>query len=201
MDNLNFNFLNIKDKLSVYGRIEEVNVKDQDVPRIYRKYAFGHAQNIKTTIKDVTVVITGLSYWQANDEIYADVIIDLRTVPSNGNFVWDKNMIPLTELPDSAITKIAEKLFDPSECWENFVLFHFSEFMAKKFKRYRDKIAMIRHNFIFLNDGTFIYDYNNYDSLEKALEDAIRFGEDRNDMISLIYPHPADQRYFSNHQF
>ena len=197
MDNLNFNFLNIKDKLSVYGRIEEVNIKDQDVPRIYRKYVFGAGQNIKTTIKDVTVVITGLSYWQANDEIYADVIIDLRTVPSNGNFVWDKNMIPLTELPDSAITKIAEKLFDPSDCWETFVLFHFSEFMTKKFKRYRDRIAIIRYNFIFLNDGTFIYDYDKYDSFEKALEDAIRFGEDRNDMISLIYPQLLDQRIVS----
>lgn len=196
MDNLNFNFLNIKDKLSAC-RIEEVNVNGQDVPRIYRKYVFGKAQNIKTTINDVTVVITGLSYWQANDEIYADVIIDLRTVPSNGNFVWDKNMIPLTELPDSAITKIAEKLFDPSDSWETIVLFHFSEFMVKKFKRYRDRIALIRYNFIFLNDGTFIYDYDNYDSLEEALENAIRFGEDRNDMISLIYPQLLDQRTVS----
>lgn len=201
MERLNFNFLNIKDKLSVYGRIEEVNVKGQDEPRLYRKYTFGKRQDINTDIKGVNVEITGLTYWQANDEVFANVVYDLNSVPADGSFVWEKNMIPLTELSDRDITRIAEKLFDPSDCWSSYTTFYFSEFMEKKFKRYRDKIAMIRYNFIFLNDGTFIYDYNNYDSFEKALEDAIHFGEDRNDMISLIYPHPADQRYFSNHQF
>ena len=86
MERLNFNFLNIKDKLSVYGRIEEVNVKGQDEPRLYRKYTFGKRQDINTDIKGVNVEITGLTYWQANDEVFANVVYDLNSVPADGNF-------------------------------------------------------------------------------------------------------------------
>ena len=45
-----------------------------------------------------------------------------------------------------------------------------------------------RTNFLFLSDGSMVYDYDKFDSPEDALVDAVvTGGEDLDEMISLVY--------------
>ena len=57
-----------------------------------------------------------------------------------------------------------------------------------KISFYKSKIRARRANFIFLTDGSMIYDYDRFDDLEDAIIDAVKnHGEDLDDMISMCY--------------
>jgi len=59
--------------------------------------------------------------------------------------------------------------------------------------RYKDKIENECKNFVFLKDGSMVYDYDKfYDHIE-AMIDALNNGEDIDYMISLIYREKIDQ--------
>jgi len=60
-------------------------------------------------------------------------------------------------------------------------------------KRYGDKIIDDCKNFVFLKDGSMVYDYDKFDDHVEAMIDAIKNGEDIDRMISLIYREKIDQ--------
>jgi hypothetical protein len=59
--------------------------------------------------------------------------------------------------------------------------------------RYKDKIENKCKNFVFLKDGSMIYDYDKFDDHIEAMIDALDNGEDIDYMISLIYREKIDQ--------
>ena len=59
--------------------------------------------------------------------------------------------------------------------------------------RYTDKIVDECKNFVFLKDGSMVYDYDKFEDLVEAMIDAINQGEDIDKMISLIYKEKIDQ--------
>ena len=59
--------------------------------------------------------------------------------------------------------------------------------------RYKDKIENECKNFVFLKDGSMVYDYDKFDDHIEAMIDAINQGEDIDYMISLIYREKIDQ--------
>lgn len=60
--------------------------------------------------------------------------------------------------------------------------------LNNKIKRYGSRIKEQRTNFLFLNDGSLVYDYDKFDSMENAIIDAVvNFGEDLDDMIAHCY--------------
>ena len=59
--------------------------------------------------------------------------------------------------------------------------------------RYKDKIENECKNFIFLKDGSMVYDYDKFDDHIEAMIDALDNGEDIDYMISLIYREKIDQ--------
>ena len=61
-----------------------------------------------------------------------------------------------------------------------------------KKQKYGKHIKEERINFLFLDDGSMVYDYNRFDTFEDALIDAVHQGEDLDDMISLVYPEKVD---------
>ena len=57
-----------------------------------------------------------------------------------------------------------------------------------KIKIYESKTRARRANFIFLKDGSMVYDYDRFNSAEDAIVDAVKnHGEDLDDMISMCY--------------
>ena len=60
-------------------------------------------------------------------------------------------------------------------------------------KRYGDKIIDDCKNFVFLKDGSMVYDYDKFEDHVEAMIDAIKNGEDIDKMISLIYREKIDQ--------
>ena len=53
---------------------------------------------------------------------------------------------------------------------------------------YKNKTRARRANFIFLTDGSMVYDYNRFESVEDAIIDAVKnHGEDLDDMIAMCY--------------
>ena len=60
-------------------------------------------------------------------------------------------------------------------------------------KRYGDKIIDDCKNFVFLKDGSMVYDYDKFDDHIEAMIDAVNNGEDIDRMISLIYREKVDQ--------
>lgn len=60
-------------------------------------------------------------------------------------------------------------------------------------KRYGDKIINECKNFVFLKDGSMVYDYDKFYSYIDAMIDAVKNGEDIDRMISLIYREKIDQ--------
>ena len=60
-------------------------------------------------------------------------------------------------------------------------------------KRYDDKIINECKNFVFLNDGSMVYDYDKFDDHIEAMIDAVNKGENIDRMISLIYREKVDQ--------
>ena len=59
--------------------------------------------------------------------------------------------------------------------------------------RYGDKIIDDCKNFVFLKDGSMVYDYDKFDDHIEAMIDAVNNGEDIDRMISLIYREKVDQ--------
>lgn len=59
--------------------------------------------------------------------------------------------------------------------------------------RYKDKIENECKNFVFLKDGSMVYDYDKFDDHIEAMIDALDNGEDIDYMISLIYREKIDQ--------
>jgi hypothetical protein len=60
-------------------------------------------------------------------------------------------------------------------------------------KRYGDKIVDDCKNFVFLKDGSMVYDYDKFDDHIEAMIDAVNNGEDIDRMISIIYREKIDQ--------
>ena len=59
--------------------------------------------------------------------------------------------------------------------------------------RYSNKIVDKCKNFVFLNDGSMVYDYDKFEDHIEAMIDAIKQGEDIDRIISLIYREKIDQ--------
>jgi len=59
--------------------------------------------------------------------------------------------------------------------------------------RYANKIIDECKNFVFLKDGSMVYDYDKFEDHIEAMIDAIKNGEDIDRMISLIYREKVDQ--------
>ena len=60
-------------------------------------------------------------------------------------------------------------------------------------KRYGDKIIDECKNFVFLKDGSMVYDYDKFNDHIEAMINAVNNGEDIDRMISLIYREKVDQ--------
>lgn len=57
-----------------------------------------------------------------------------------------------------------------------------------KINFYKSKTRARRANFIFLTDGSMVYDYDSFNDLEDAIIDAVKnHKEDLDDMISICY--------------
>ena len=57
-----------------------------------------------------------------------------------------------------------------------------------KINFYKNKTRARRANFIFLTDGSMVYDYYRFESVEDAIIDAVKnHGEDLDDMIAMCY--------------
>ena len=57
-----------------------------------------------------------------------------------------------------------------------------------KINVYKNKTRARRTNFIFLTDGSMVYDYDRFESAEDAIIDAVKnHGEDLDDMIAMCY--------------
>lgn len=71
----------------------------------------------------------------------------------------------------------------------------FDWYWERKRSKYASKIKAERANFLFLTDGSMVYNYEKFDDHIDALIDAVKnHGEDLDDMISLIYLEEIDQR-------
>ena len=70
---------------------------------------------------------------------------------------------------------------------------HYNTWEEYIHKRYGDKITDECKNFIFLKDGSMVYDYNKFNDLVEAMIDAINKGENIDKIISLIYREKVDQ--------
>ena len=58
--------------------------------------------------------------------------------------------------------------------------------------RYADKIKEERINFWFLKDGSMMYPYEKFDSYVDAMIDAIKQGENIDELIALVFPEKVD---------
>ena len=58
--------------------------------------------------------------------------------------------------------------------------------------RYKDRIKEERINFWFLKDGSMMYTYDKFDSYVDAMIDAIKQGENIDELIALIFPEKVD---------
>lgn len=59
--------------------------------------------------------------------------------------------------------------------------------------KYANKIEDECKNFVFLKDGSMVYDYDRFDSHIEAIIDAINHGEDIDRIISLVFREKIDQ--------
>ncbi len=58
----------------------------------------------------------------------------------------------------------------------------------------KNRIREERINFWFLEDGTMMYPYEEFKSYVDAMIDAIRQGENMDELIALVFPEKIDQR-------
>ena len=58
--------------------------------------------------------------------------------------------------------------------------------------RYQSKIKEERINFWFLKDGSMMYPYEKFDSYVDAMIDAIKQGENIDELIALVFPEKVD---------
>ena len=59
--------------------------------------------------------------------------------------------------------------------------------------KYTNKIVDECKNFVFLKDGSMVYDYDRFDSYLDAMIDAVEQGEDIDLVISLVFREKIDQ--------
>ena len=64
--------------------------------------------------------------------------------------------------------------------------------LEHKRSKYASKIKEERINFFFLKGGSMVYPTEKFDSYVDAMIDAIRKGEDIDDMITLVFPEKID---------
>lgn len=69
---------------------------------------------------------------------------------------------------------------------------YYKSVIGRSRNKYHAKIKAEKTNFLFLSDGTMIYDYYKFDSYLDALIDAIKQGEDIDEMIALVFPEKVD---------
>ena len=60
--------------------------------------------------------------------------------------------------------------------------------------RYKDRIKEERINFWFLKDGSMMYPYDKFDSYVDAMIDAIKQGENIDELIALVFPEKVDHQ-------
>jgi len=65
-------------------------------------------------------------------------------------------------------------------------------------KRYGDNIENECKNFVFLKNGSMVYDYDRFSDHVEAMIDAIKNGENIDRIISLIYREKVDQPIVKN---
>lgn len=69
-----------------------------------------------------------------------------------------------------------------------------SEYIEKKKLKYGKCVIAEKYNFIFLNDGSMVYDSVNFYSFEDAVIDAVKnHGESLEELVNLIYQEKVDQ--------
>lgn len=188
------NIVNIINMVKKSNWVEKnpVNVSLSHIPdnaeeKILRKISLGSFQKLEITLRNKKVFIKHICYCEDEDKLYAEVYI--KTVYN------ENRIIPFSDLKNKHIIMITEKLFnpvlpDPDGFSIGYLL---SDFMIKKYKLYKNRVKTIRKHFIFLNDGTFIYDYEEFDDHLQAIAAACRYGENPKELISLIYPEERDQ--------
>ena len=64
--------------------------------------------------------------------------------------------------------------------------------LENKRRRYADKIKEERINFWFLKDGSMMYSSEKFDSYVDAMIDAIKQGENIDELIALVFPEKVD---------
>ena len=64
--------------------------------------------------------------------------------------------------------------------------------LENKRRRYADKIKEERINFWFLKDGSMMYSSEKFDSYVDAMIDAIKQGENIDELIALVFPEKID---------
>lgn len=65
-------------------------------------------------------------------------------------------------------------------------------YLENRRSKYASKIKEERINFFFLNDGTMVYPYAKFDSYWDAMIDAIKKGENMDELITLVFPEKVD---------
>jgi len=72
--------------------------------------------------------------------------------------------------------------------WEEYIHAKYSNKLDSK-----DSIVEECKNFVFLKDGSMVYDYDKFDSYLDAMIDAIEQGEDIDTVVSLVFREKIDQ--------
>lgn len=66
------------------------------------------------------------------------------------------------------------------------------EYLESKKRKYGSKVREERINFLFLTDGSMIYPYNYFDDYIEAMIDAVKQGENLDELIALVFPEKVD---------
>lgn len=84
---------------------------------------------------------------------------------------------------------------------QGIVIFNrkFTEQELSRYSAYGGGVKCIRSNFMFLKNGSMVYDYFRFLGYFEALIDAVvNCGEDLDEMISLIFPEKVDHPIVKN---
>lgn len=198
-----YNIVNIINKVKESNWIENepINVPLTKIPqdaekKLLHKISFGKGQELEVIFNYEQSLIRNICYCEEEDELYAEIYT--KSVYTDWTFKENK-IIPFSSLSEKHIIMIAEKLsndytFDQLyDSHSHIVQTYFSDFMISKIKKHQNHIKCIRINFIFLDDDSFIYDYNKFNDHIQAMRNAVDYGENLKELISLIYPEKMDQ--------
>jgi len=67
------------------------------------------------------------------------------------------------------------------------------DYLNEKKKKYGSEVKEERINFLFLKDGSMVYPYNYFDDYIEAMIDAIKQGENIDELIALVFQEKIDQ--------